>query len=88
MSARGERAVSFYYSPEGEETRAQRFLTIYRLTGNNRSSRARLPGRFIIQSDSTAIYAAQLEAGVWDCGVEQESFSQRFRIIRPAWSGQ
>lgn len=87
-SSRGERAVVFYYWPDSEQSQPAAFLTIYTLTGNNRESWAARPGRFILYRDSTSIYAATLNGEVWDCGVDQEQLTQRFRLITTAWSSQ
>lgn len=88
LSHRGERSVVFYYNSgaEGEETKP--FLTIYRLTGSNRQARAMLPGRVTLYSDSTTIYAASLEPGVWDCGLEAKDLAQRFFLITVAWDSE
>ena len=85
LSGRGERAVVFYYWPDREEGSPQRFLTIYCLTGSNRVSRSKLPGRLVLQSDSSAIYCASLDAGVWSCGLDETELSQRFKLITAAW---
>lgn len=100
LSNRGERSVVFCYLPEandaedadGDQEKAAPapvpFLTIYRLTGSNRTIRAKLPGRFILRSDSNAIYAAALHPSSWDCGVEQDEIIQRFNLITAEWSTQ
>lgn len=87
-SLRGERAVVFYYWPDNETTTPAPFLTIYRLTGDNRFSRAKLSGRVILVSDSSAIYCATLNPDVWECGVEASDLSGQFRLIKPEWSMQ
>ena len=87
-SSRGERAVIFYYWPDGEGSEPTAFLTIYTLTGDNRESWANRPGRFTLHSDSTTIYAANLNESVWDCGVDQEQLIQRFHLITTAWSSE
>ena len=88
LSSRGERAVVFYYlGREGSEP--QPFLTIYRLTGSNRQTRAKLPDRFILRSDANNIYAATFHSGVeWDCDLEKDELIQRFNMITAAWSTQ
>lgn len=83
ISNRGERAVIFYFRSGGEY---QPFLTIYRLTGNNRQARANLPGRFTLYSDSSTIYCAQLDPSVWACGTDETDLLQRFSIITAEWS--
>lgn len=85
-SIRGERAVVFYYWPDVETTTPAPFLTIYRLTGDNRYSRAKLSGRVTLFSDSSAIYCAMLNADVWDCGLDTRSLINRFSLITKEWS--
>ena len=87
LSSRGERAVVFYYWPGGGEggKEPQKFLTIYRLTGNNRTARSRLTGRTALYSDSTAIYCAALDKSVWDCGLDEADMAQRFKLIMAEW---
>ncbi|MBD5099443.1 MAG: hypothetical protein HDT35_07875 [Clostridiales bacterium] len=86
LSGRGERAVVFYYWPDREEGEPERFLTIYCLTGNNRSTRSQMPGRVVLYSDSSAIYCAALDQSVWDCGLDEEELANRFKPILAAWS--
>lgn len=90
LSSRGERAVTFYYWPEREEgdPAPQKFLTIYRLTGSNRNARSKLAGRTTLYSDSSAIYCAVLDSGVWDCGLDEESLAQRFKLITVEWANK
>ncbi len=60
------------------------FLTIYRLTGPNRHTRAQLGKRFILTSDDNIIYCAEFSEG-WDCGLSEEEVGQHFRQTRPEW---
>ncbi len=61
------------------------FLTIYRLTGPNRHTRAQLGGRFILTGDDNTIYCAEFSDG-WDCGLTEEDVGQLFRQSRSEWS--
>lgn len=88
LSNRGERSVVFYRLPEEEGGKPVAFLTIYRLTGSNRITRANLPGRFIIRSDSSNVYAGLFHDVDWDCGIVQEELIQRFSMITAEWSAQ
>ena len=86
LSGRGERAVVFYHwSRQGEP---EKFLTIYRLTGSNRVSRSKQPGRTVLYSDSGAIYCASFVPGVWDSGLDEAGLLQRFKPITAAWSSR
>lgn len=87
-SIRGERAVVFYYWPDTQFSEPTAFLTVYRLTGDNRYSRAGLPGRTTLYTDSSAIYCASLNTEVWDCGIEAADLMERFDLITPEWSMQ
>ncbi len=88
LSGRGERAVVFYYWPDREEGRPERFLTIYCLTGSNRNTRSQMPGRTVLYSDSSAIYCAALDQSVWNCGLDETELARRFKPILAAWSNQ
>ena len=88
LSHRGERSVVFYYYPGDEDTEPEPFLTIYRLTGSNRQARAMLPGRVILYSDSTTIYAASLQENVWDCKLETKDLAPRFFLITTEWASE
>lgn len=88
LSSRGERAVTFYYWPDQEAGEPEKFLTIYYLTGSNRTARSKLPGRTVLISDSSAVYCASLDAKVWDCGLNEEELAQRFKLITAAWSNR
>lgn len=88
LSTRGERSVIFYYTETEEGRGPVPFLTIYRLTGSNRASRAKQPGRFILRSDATTIYAAAFHESGWDSGISQEELTQRFYLITAEWSTQ
>jgi hypothetical protein len=87
-SIRGERAVVFYYWPDQATTTPAAFLTVYRLTGDNRYTRARLSGRITILTDTSTIYCAALNQDVWDCGVGMTELMSQFSLIKPEWSTQ
>ena len=83
-SGSGERGVLFYpYSAQQSEGVAMRpFLSIYRLTGPNRMTRANAEGRFILLEEDDVIYAAQFHDGSgWDCGVDQEGLRALVQLI-------
>ena len=87
LSSRGERAVVFYYWPDREEGSEgpQKFLTIYRLTGNNRNARSKLAGRTTLYTDSTTTYCAMLDSSVWNCGLGEAELAKRFKLITAEW---
>ncbi|MCI8594730.1 MAG: hypothetical protein HFF09_05690 [Oscillospiraceae bacterium] len=69
----------------GEGEKAEPFLTIYRFGGNNRSIRAMRGGRFVLEDTGDAIYAAEFYDTRWDCGLNQESLTERFSLILSTW---
>ena len=81
----GERGVLFYpYSAEQSEGNAapKPFLSIYKLTGPNRKTRANAEGRFILLDEDDVIYAAEFHTDSgWDCGVDQEGLKALFHLI-------
>lgn len=93
LTGGGERAVIFSYWDPASGAEPQKFLTIYRLTGNNRVMWAGLPGRFRLNDDPGAdgdvIYAAEFRTaadGGWDCGLDEAGLKENFRLIRTEWS--
>ena len=82
-----ERAVSFYYL-EDETAQPEEFLTVYRLTGTNRSYRAAIDDRFILFEDSDVIYAAKFWDSGWDCGLDSSDLLGRFNRIKIDWSAE
>jgi len=89
LSGRGERAVVFYHWPGRAGKEPERFLTIYRLTGSNRVSRSKQPGRVVLYSDSNTIYCASLDQSAWpDSGLDEAGLAQRFQPITAAWSSR
>ncbi len=87
LSGRGERAVAFYYWPDRSKE-PKRFLTIYRLTGSNRVSRSKQPGRAVVYSDGNTIYCATLDTKAWNCGMDETGLLQRFKPIMAVWSNR
>ena len=87
-SVRGERAVVFYYWPDMETTQPAPFLTVYRLTGDNRYTRARLSGRITLLTETSTIYCASLNGDVWNCGVGMTDLMNQFSLIKAEWSTQ
>jgi len=83
----GERGVTFSYWEGSEEVEPKPFLTIYKLTGTNRLTRAKAGDRFILIPPATGdgtVYAAEFRDG-WDCGLTEEEVRQRFAIIKTDW---
>lgn len=87
-SAWGERAVVFSLWDGDPEEAPQDFLKIYRLTGSNRTTRARIGNRFMLRERDTVIYAAEFLEIEWNCGMNQDNLVDYFTIIQKEWSNQ
>lgn len=85
LSGSGQREVVFALW-QGEEEAPRPFLSIYRLTGNNRTTHANREGRFVLREDRDIIYAAQFYDSGWDCGLSQTDLLNNFRTIQPNWN--
>jgi len=84
-SLSGQREVVFSWWPAGGQEPVP-FLSIYRLTGNNRTAHANWDGRFILREERDIIYAAQFYDCGWDCGLNQTELLDSFRTIQPSWN--
>ena len=78
QTAVGERAVGFSYWTGDPSVVPQHFLTIYRLTGNNRDNHAAKDNRFILWADSETVYAAEFHEAGWDSGLDKDGLLARF----------
>lgn len=76
----GERAVIL--SRLQADGTIQDLLSVYAITGENRSERARLSGRFILEESSSTIFAAQIHGE----SIERDGVASRFHIIYTEWS--
>lgn len=82
-----ERAISFYYL-RGEQAEPEEFLTIYRLTGTNRTYRSTIDERFVLHESSDVIYAAKFHDAQWDCRLSNGDLLARFNRIKADWSAE
>ena len=81
----GQRQVIFSLW-QGEDEPPVPFLSIYRLTGSNRASRAEEDGRFILREEGEVIYAARFYEVSWNCGVtENDLLMKNFQTIQTSW---
>ena len=80
----GQREVIFSLW-QGIEEEPVPFLSIYKLTGNNRTARAAYEGRFILREEENVIYAAAFYDCDWDCGLDQTSLLEHFNTIQASW---
>lgn len=79
----GEQAIIFSHWPDNPSEAAKPFLTIYKLTGSNRETRAQLADRFILRTSGDVIYAAAFTESDWDCGLDTDGVMSRFQLIKP-----
>jgi len=82
----GERTVIFSYIV-GEEGPYEDFLKVYRITGETREERARLPGRVFLVAEGTAVYAFELLAPADSFGLsfDEALIEENFRLIYSDW---
>ena len=85
-SLSGQREVLFARW-NGQEKEPEPFLSIYRLTGNNRVIRSTYNGRFVLREEESVIYAAKFYDIRWDCGLTETSILEHFKTIQTNWSG-
>lgn len=83
VAGSGERGVVFSLWDGSESSQSVPFLVIYKLTGPNRESRSKLGDRFVLTRENDAVYAAELLAGAWDCGLTAETLPSHFCLIQP-----
>ncbi|MGE4276511.1 MAG: hypothetical protein AB7E30_04950 [Lawsonibacter sp.] len=80
----GQRQVIFSLWQGDEEPLP--FLSIYRLTGSNRVSRAEEEGRFTLCEEGEVIYAARFYDCEWDCGLTaNDLLMKNFQTIQTGW---
>jgi uncharacterized protein YycO len=71
---------------QGEDQTAIPFLSVYRLTGNNRSNVASRSNRFVLREEESVIYAARFYDCPWDCGLSEADLLNSFHTIQSSWS--
>lgn len=64
---------------------ANAVFTIYALSGSDRETQATEDGRFVLSSSADVIYAARLEAGHADYGIDEENLKSSFHLIHQDW---
>ena len=81
----GQRQVVFSLW-QGENEPAVPFLSIYKLTGSNRATRAQAEGFITLREEEDVIYAAQFYDCGWDCGLtENDLLMKNFQTIQTSW---
>jgi hypothetical protein len=86
-SLSGQRQVIFSLW-QGEDEDPKPFLSIYKLTGSNRASRAEGDERFTLREEGEVIYAARFYDCDWNCGLTaNDLLMQNFQTIQTSWNG-
>ena len=82
----GERTVVFSYT-RGDDDLYEDFLKVHKLTGDKAEDRAALPGRVILHSEDSAIYAFELLAPPNSFGItfDEALIIKNFRLIYSEW---
>lgn len=78
-------AFEFYIWDEGFE-KADRMLTIYAYTGENREEQAVSDGRFVLYRGESVIYAGQLDENAAEYGITETNAIHGFHLIRIEWN--
>lgn len=64
---------------------AQKLLTVYALTSEDRDEQAGVDNRFALYKGDNVIYAAKLEGASAACGITRESLIESFSLIHQDW---
>lgn len=79
-----ERGILFYHVEEGREP--ELFLSIYKNTGNDQSSRSTMDERMLLLSTQDAAYSVKFYDTNYDCGLDSNELFGRFHQITTDWS--
>ena len=77
-------AYGFYVWDESFDS-AQKLLTVYTLTGNDREEQAGVDNRFVLHKTDAVIYAANLDVSSAAYGLTQDALVKRFHLIHQDW---
>lgn len=80
----GQREVIFAYLRGGEEPPVP-FLSIYRLTGTNRTAASTRSGRFVLREEEAVIYSAKLYDVKFNSGLDEVELTKSFHIVQSGW---
>ena len=80
----GQREVIFAYLRGGDEPPVP-FLSIYRLTGTNRTVASTRAGRFVLREEESVIYSAKFYDTKFRHGLDEAGLTDKFHIIQSAW---
>jgi len=86
ITVRQESNTFEFYLWDDSCTAAEKLLTIYTLTGQNRDEQSLTDGKFVLLKTDTAVYSAALETIAADYGITQESLIGSFSLIHLDWN--
>ena len=75
-----------FYLWDDNCTNAQKLMTVYTLTGQNRDEQSLSDGKFVLLKTDTVVYSASLEAVAADYAITQESLIGSFSLIHRDWN--
>ncbi len=64
---------------------AQKMMTVYMLTGEDRETQAASDNRFVLYKSDSVIYAADLEVASASCGITRDTLIKSFYLIHQDW---
>lgn len=74
-----------FWAWDSTRAKAEKLLTVYALTGDNREEEAVQDNRFVLQQTETTVYAARLEAASAAWELSADAVTQAFHLIRMDW---
>lgn len=74
-----------FYLWDASYKSAQKLVTVYAFTTQNRETLATSDGKFVLYKTDSTVYSAFLEEGAKDLGLTQETISYSFRMIQKDW---
>ena len=75
-----------FYLWNQEYSTAQKLMTVYTLTGQNREEQSLANGRFVLLKTDTVTYAASLDAAAANYNITQQSLNDSFNLIHRDWN--
>lgn len=64
---------------------AEKLMTIYAFTGQDREEQAVSENRFLLYRSDTVVYAAELEISAANYEMAREKLTQGFQLIHQEW---
>lgn len=74
-----------FYLWDTEYKSAQKLMSIYAFSGQNKETQATAEGRFVLYRTESTVYAASLEEAAESYGITHDSLIYSFRLIQQDW---